>query len=457
MKRVRLLDARAGDPPELRALISRRDALTDNVRDAVREIVERVRWGGDEALLELTAKYDRVDLSADRLRVGGSEIDASAEALSAELRASIDAAMERVRVFHEAQLPRSQSWTETFPGVWCGVRATPIESVCLYVPRGRGSFASVAYMLGVPAILAGVPRVAVVTPPGPGGEIDAGTLYVCAKVGVREVYRLGGAQAVAAVALGTETIKRCDKIVGPGNVYATAAKELLRGEIDPGPPAGPSESVVLCDAAVHPGNAAWNLLIEAEHGENSSAVLLVDDEDVARQIVSKVEQCIEQLVPRRRDYAARVLSERGGVVITRSLDDSVRIANELATEHLALMVSDPWPVAQRIRSAGEILFGDFPVISAGNYSMGVNAILPTGGRARTCSPVGVETFQKKTQLGFADGRAYDQMRREISVLSRDEDFCAHHLAAEAWVSPNGSEATGSASFSLSERMTIDDR
>ena len=237
-----------------------------------------------DALIEYAQSFDRADLSDVGTRVSESEIEDAADAVNPDLRDALESAMVNIEAFHAGQRPSGDRWVEVEPGVWCGERYDPIDTVCLYVPRGRGSFSSVACMLTVPAMIADVDRPIVCTPPGPDGQIDPATLYVCAETGVSEVYRVGGAQAVAAAAFGTQTIPRCVKFVGPGNVYVSAARRLLADVIDPGPPAGPSESLVIADASANAENAAWNLLIEAEHGENSTAFLVTDSPQLVEDI-----------------------------------------------------------------------------------------------------------------------------------------------------------------------------
>jgi histidinol dehydrogenase len=321
---------------------------------------------------------------------------------------------------------------EVDSGVWCGERWTPIDSVCLYVPRGRGAFSSVACMLGVPARLAGVERIVICTPPGPGGEVDAATLYVARSLGIEEIYRIGGAQAVAAVAYGTETVPRCDKIVGPGNVWVSAARQLLARTLDPGPPAGPSESLIVSDGTADPENVAWNLMIEAEHGENSCALLVTSDRDEAERVAAAVARLVERLTEERRAYVEEVLARRGGILITDGIESSCRFADRFAAEHVALMIEEPWARLSSVRNAGEIMLGNHAVMSLANYAMGINAILPTGGWARTTSGVAVTDFMKRTSLGFVTEEGFERLGEVVSVMSRDEGFSAHHLAVEEW-------------------------
>ena len=431
MVRVMRVDGRGAKV--LPAALKRVEPSADEAVATSRGIINSVRDRGDAALIELTQRFDGVDLSGVGLQVADSELDAAETTISDDVRDALAHAIANIRTLHERQMPEPLAMTEVEPGVWCGDRVTPIDSVCLYVPRGRGAFASVMCMLGAPALVAGVPRIVVCTPPGPEGQVDAATLVAARMLGIREIYRVGGAQAVAAVAFGTESVPKCAKFVGPGNVYVAAARHLLSDVLDPGPAAGPSESAILCDDSVRPVNAAWNLLIEAEHGENSCAILVTHDNAVAESVATEVETLLGKLDERRQTFARSVLETNGGIVVTDSLETSIRLVNEFAPEHLAVMVRRPWEVLGAIRNAGEVLIGDYPIISLGNYAMGVNAILPTGGRAASGSCVTVHDFLKRSSVGWVTRRGFESLRPVVSTMSRDEGFCAHHLAVENWV------------------------
>lgn len=432
MSAVRVLKLQDVDQAQLQRLFRRDHLVSTAVKDQCRRIIEAVREKGDAALLAFTAEFDGVQLPSAPLRVSDQQFEDAALGLSTDLKNALEQAILNIRRVHEAQLPPEFGLLPVDAGTWVGHRWSPIDSVCLYVPRGRGSFSSVACMLGVPARLAAVPRIILCTPPGPNGEVDGATLFVARLLGIDEVYRVGGAQAVAAVAFGTQTIPRCDKVIGPGNVYVAAARQELSHLIDPGPPAGPSESLILCDESADVENAAWNLLIEAEHGENSTAVLVTHLTTFAHAVAEAAQRMIGLLTSVRRAFASEVLSRQGGIVISSSLSESIAFANRFAAEHVALMVGDPWPILPLLTNAGEILFGSYPVIGLGNYAMGINAILPTGGRARSASGVSVYDFLKRTSLGFVTKEGFDRLKGMVSVLSRHEGFSAHHEAVERW-------------------------
>lgn len=429
---IRILKTTRGSDAILPAGLKRVSPSAEEAIPACREIIEAVRMRGDAALVEFTQRFDGADLGERGIQVAPDEFDLAESNLSAEMRDALSHAIRNIRRFHETQLPAPLAMVEVEPGVWCGDRFTPIDSACLYVPRGRGAFSSVMCMLGVPACLARVPLVAVCTPPGPDGRVDDATLVAARMIGIDRVYRVGGAQAVAAVAFGTATVPKCAKLVGPGNIYVTAARSMLADVLDPGPPAGPSESAILCDEAADPRRVAWNLLIEAEHGENSCAICVTHDAEQAKRIAAEAATSLKTLSDSRRAFASQVLSANGGIVVTDSLDTSIEVVNAYAPEHLAVMVQNPWDVLGRIRNAGEVLIGDYPIISLGNYAMGLNAILPTGGRAVTGSCVSVHDFLKRSSVGYVTKTGFDALSPVVSTMSRDEGFSAHHLAVENW-------------------------
>src|SRR2546430_12433669 len=267
-------------------LLRRAEIQIDELIERVRPIIQDVRQRGDQALIEFTARFDRVQLTPDRLRVSRAEIERAYQMLDTAVRGAIEHAIRNVRTFHERQMPHEQWFTQVAPGVMAGEKITPISSVGLYVPRGKGAFPSVMYMLATPASIAGVPRIVVCTPPGPGGEVDPASLVAAGLCGVHEIYRVGGAQAIAAMAYGTASIARVRKITGPGSGYIAAAKRLLYGMVDVGLPAGPSEAITLADADADAELVARDLLIEAEHGPDSSSLLVTDSRTQAEAVVA---------------------------------------------------------------------------------------------------------------------------------------------------------------------------
>jgi histidinol dehydrogenase len=417
-------------PAERTAIMRRAQADLQEVEPVVAEIVAAVAERGDAALTEYTAKLDRAELTPSELRVSPEEFDRAQERIPAGLRAAIEQAIVNVRDHHRRQLPGPGWMEELSPGVISGERITPIASTGLYVPRGKGSFPSVVMMLSIPAVLAGVPRIAICTPPGPDGTVDAASLVTARLCGVTEIYKVGGAQAIAAMAYGTATIAKLDKVVGPGNRYVAAARRLVYGSLDPGAPAGPSESIVLCDGSADPQTAARELLVEAEHGPDSAALLVTDSQAVADAVTSLVPGLVAELPEPRRSYAQTVLGGFGGVVITGGLAESVAFVNDYAPEHLRVLVREPFEVLPRIINAGEILLGARTSIAFGNFAIGVNAILPTGGFARSYSCVGVADFLKRSSFAYVSDEGAAHLGPIALELARYEDFPSHARAAE---------------------------
>jgi len=409
----------------------RRRAAVQPVQETVARIVASVRERGDAALLQHARELDGVDMEGVPLRVPSADFDAADAAVDPGVRDALERMVANVRAHHRRQLPEHRTWmVDVAPGVLTGERWTPVASVGLYVPRGKGSFPSVMAMLCVPAVLAEVPYVAVCTPPGPGGSVDAASLVVARLCGVEHVFRVGGAQAVAALAFGTESVPRVDKIVGPGSRYVTAAKQLVYGVVDPGPPAGPSESIVLCDGGAAPEVAASELLVEAEHGPDSAALLVTDSAAVADEVRRLLPALVESLPDERRSYCEAVLSGLGGIVLTRDLAESIDFVNAYAPEHLRLLVSEPFDVLHRVVNAGEILLGEHSSIAYGNYGLGVNAILPTAGMARSFSCVGVTDFMKRSSFAYVMPEGVADIARTAVRMADYEGFPAHARAAQ---------------------------
>ncbi|MBX5451096.1 histidinol dehydrogenase [Thermogemmatispora sp.] len=419
------------DAAQRRRLLRRAELRIEEITERVRPIIEDVRLRGDAALLEYTTRFDGVVLSAERLRVSAEEIELAHRQLDSQVRAALEQAIRNVKAFHQRQLPHEQWYTEVMPGVMAGERVTPISSVGLYVPRGKGAFPSVMYMLAAPASIAGVPRIVVCTPPGPDGGIDAASLVAADLCGVHEIYRVGGAQAIAALAYGTETIPRVHKIMGPGSGYVAAAKRLLYGVVDVGLPAGPSEAILLADDSADPELVARDLLIEAEHGPDSSSLLVTPDRTLAEAVKQRLPAKIAALPEWRRAFCRAVLEEEkgtGGIILTRDMDEAIAFVNEYAPEHLEVQVRDPFALLTQLRNAGEILIGPATPICLGNYCIGTNAILPTGGFAHTFSATSVHDFLKRTGVAYVTPAGYQALQGTARLLAEFEGFPAHAAA-----------------------------
>jgi histidinol dehydrogenase len=283
-------------------------------------------------------------------------------------------------------------------------------------------------MLCIPAIIAGVPDVIVCTPPTPQGGVDDASLFTARLCGITRVYKVGGAQAVAAMAFGTQTVPRVNKVIGPGSAYVSAAKRLLYGKIDVGTPAGPSESIILCDETTSAEIAALDLLIEAEHGPDSCALLVTHSRDLAEKVKRLLPDLVNDLPEERKRFCSIVLSNYGGIVLTENLASSIKFVNDFAPEHLEVLVKDPLEALQKINNAGEILLGPYTPITLGNFSLGVNAILPTGGFARTFSCVTVFDFLKRSSIGYVTREGYDTLKTTAKRFAEYEGFPAHAQA-----------------------------
>lgn len=400
----------------------------DDLLDYVRPIVRAVRERGDEAVVEFMARFDHVQLTPERFRVEPEAIERAHRLLDKDVHAAIEHAIRNVRTFHERQMPHEQWFTQIAPGIMGGEKITPISSVGLYVPRGKGAFPSVMYMLATPARIAGVPHIVVCTPPGPDGEIDPASLVAADLCGVHEIYRLGGAQAIAALAYGTATVPRVRKITGPGNPYVSAAKRLLYGTLDVGLTAGPSEAIVLADASADPELIARDLLIEAEHGPDSTSLLVTDSRELLDAVLALLPAKIAALPQWRQDFCrAGFEGEKGtgGLILTSSIGEAIEFINEFAPEHLSVQVCEPFAILSDLKNAGEILIGPYTPISSGNYAIGINAILPTGGFAHTFSCTTVFDFLKRTSLSYLTAEGYAALSETTRRLAEFEGFPAH--------------------------------
>jgi len=416
------------DPAQRARLLRRAEIQIDELIERVRPIVQSVRERGDEALIEFTARFDRVQLTADRLRVGREEIERAYQLLDTPVREAMEHAIRNVRTFHEQQMPHEQWFTQVAPGVMAGEKITPISSVGLYVPRGKGAFPSVMYMLATPARIAGVPRIVACTPPGPDGEVDPASLVAADLCGVHEIYRVGGAQAIAALAYGTVSIARVRKITGPGSGYVSAAKRLLYGTVDVGLPAGPSEAILLADASADPELVARDLLIEAEHGPDSSSLLVTDSRTLAEAVMALLPAKMAALPEWRQAFCRTVFEAAegtGGIVLAANMREAVDFVNEYAPEHLEVQVREPFALLPELKNAGEILIGPHTPFCIGNYSLGTNAILPTGGFAHTYSCTSVYDFLKRTGLAYLTAEGYASLSEMTRRLAEFEGFPAH--------------------------------
>jgi histidinol dehydrogenase len=427
--RVNLHELGAMDAAARAALLRRADQDLGDVLERAKPIVEAVRTEGEAALRRFARELDGVTGDLGALEATEADFEAAYDAVEREVIEAIRYAVANIRTFHEKQLPEPMWLHEIRPGAFAGDRWAPIPSVALYVPRGKGAFPSVTMMTSVPAVVAGVPSAYILTPPTPGGGVDAATLVAAREAGVRRVFKAGGAQAVAAAAFGAGPIPKAAKIVGPGSPWVVAAKRLLAGAIDTGLPAGPSESIVFADATADPRLAATDLLIEAEHGPDSSAYLVTHDRGVAEGALAALPDLIAALPEPRAAFVSAVLGgARGGVVLAPSLAEAYAFVNEYAPEHLEVLSDEPFAHLGRLVHAAEVLLGPRTPITLGNFVLGPNCVLPTGGWARTFGPLSVSDFMKRSSVGYVTSSAYPEMARHARALARYEGFAAHAAA-----------------------------
>lgn len=433
MTNVSLHELVSIDSEGYEALLRRSESDLSFFTDKVKPIIEAVRTEGDAALVRYGRDFDGAEpLTEATLKASEAEFDAAFDCVENDVVAAIRHGIENIRIFHEEQKPEPMWFKEIKPGAFAGDRYTPIQSVALYVPRGKGSFPSVTMMTAVPGVVAEVPSLAIFTPPAPDGGVDAATLVAARTAGVETVYKCGGAQAVAAAAYGTETVKRALKIVGPGSPWVVAAKQQLAHLIDPGLPAGPSEAIIFADETINGGLAALDLLIEAEHGPDSSAYLVTHSKRVAEEALAALSEHWKQMGGQRVEFSQAVLcGENGGIVLTPSLDASYKFINDYAPEHLELLSKEPFEHLGHITEASEILMGPYTPVSVGNFALGPNAVLPTSKGAATFGPLSVHDFVKCSSIGYVTAPAYPTMAKHAKVLAEYEGFDAHANAVSA--------------------------
>lgn len=403
--------------------------ITEQMKIA-KEVSDDIKARGDAAVLEYTAKFDHVQLTAAQMKVSPEEIEEGYKNCKAETREAIEYAYKNIHDFHSKQMPEEMWFTMVDDGLMVGEKTTSIIDVCLYVPHGKGSFPSVLCMLGIPAVVAKVPKIVVVTPPNEQGKVDDAILAAAKIIGITEIYKVGGIQAVAAVAYGTETIPKCHKIIGPGNSYATAAKRVLANYIDTGLPAGPSEAIILADEKADSEKAALDWMIEAEHGPDSAALLVTHSKELVEKVVPIMNAQLEKLSDKRREFIETNFTTYGGIILTDSLEESIQFVNDYAPEHMEVMTEKPFEVLPKIKNAGEILLGDYTPVTLCNFVLGPNAILPTGGFAKTYSSVSVNDFLKRSSIGYASKDGFEKVRGYAYEFAKVEGFETHGLAVK---------------------------
>ena len=425
---IHRLDAASPDfRDRLSALLAYEPSQDARIERAVADIVADVRARGDAALLEYTRRFDRVDVhEAAALEIPRTELDAALDGLPADQRDALSRAAQRVRDYHQRQ--RADSWSyQEADGTVLGQKITPLDRVGLYVPGGKAAYPSSVLMNALPAKVAGVPEVIMVVPT-PDGVRNPLVLAAAAIAGVDRVFAVGGAQAVAALAYGTATVPRVDKIVGPGNAYVAEAKRRVFGQVGIDMIAGPSEILVLCDGTTDPDWIAMDLFSQAEHDEMAQAILLTPDAAFADRVAAAIERLLPQMP--RRDTIAKSLADRGALVTVRDMEQACDIANDIAAEHLEISAQQPDRWADRIRHAGAMFLGAWSSESLGDYCAGPNHVLPTMRTARFSSPLGVYDFQKRTSIIRMSREGARTLGPVASVLARGEGLQAHARSAE---------------------------
>ncbi|MBA2749980.1 MAG: histidinol dehydrogenase [Tatlockia sp.] len=434
---LRIITQQGEVQAELQRICDRtQDDQVQHKEATVREVLQAVKRQGDKAVLHYTAEFDSQELLVEDLRVSGSELDAAYQQVSKELLGAIRLACQNIEAFHRQRVPKS--WVEFGQGVVLGKRYTPVDRAGLYVPGGRASYPSTVLMNAIPAKVAGVPRRIIVTPPGIGKTINAAVLVAAQEAGVQEIYRVGGAQAIAALAYGTETIPKVNVITGPGNIYVTLAKKLVYGTVGIDSLAGPSEVLVIADSGANPEHVAADLLAQAEHDPMAAAILLTTDSRIALKVQAAALRQLEDHP--RRTLTEKAIAHYGLIAIVDSIDVAVQLSNEFAPEHLELEVADPWELLPNIRHAGAIFLGYSTPEAVGDYLAGPNHTLPTSGAARYASALGVETFLKHSSIIQYSPEALQQVAGAIDVLAKAEGLPSHAQSVKLRIEDN--EETG---------------
>ncbi|SEA00836.1 histidinol dehydrogenase [Marinobacterium iners] len=425
---VQRLDAAQSDfDQQLSRLLAWESVSDDKVNTIVNEVIGRVRTEGDAALVEYTNRFDRTNArSMQDLELGQARLQQALDGLPAEQRAALEKAAERVRGYHERQKGESWQYTEA-DGTMLGQQITPMDRVGIYVPGGKAAYPSSVLMNALPAHVAGVREIIMVVPT-PEGVLNELVLAAAALAGVDRVFTLGGAQAVAALAYGTETVPRVDKIVGPGNIFVATAKRAVFGAVGIDMIAGPSEILVVCDGKTDPDWVAMDLFSQAEHDEDAQSILICPDANYLDQ----VEASINKLLPtmERREIIEISLQNRAALIKVADMDQAAELSNRIAPEHLELSVEDPVALLPQIRHAGAIFMGRYTAEALGDYCAGPNHVLPTSGTARFSSPLGVYDFQKRSSLIMFSADGASEMGKVASVLARGESLTAHARSAE---------------------------
>lgn len=406
----------------LQDLLKRSPNHYGQYESVVADIIKNVRENGDKALFAYTRQFDRCDIDAETVRVTEKEIEEAYAKVDSNFVEVMKKSAANIRVFHEKQL--RNSWFDPRPdGTILGMKVLPIAVAGVYVPGGKAAYPSSVLMNVIPARAAGVERIVMTTPPGADGKVNPGTLVAAHIAGVNEIYRVGGAQAVAAMAFGTESIPKVDKITGPGNIFVALAKKACFGYVSIDSIAGPSEILIIADETANPRYVAADLLSQAEHDELASAILITTSEALAEAVSKEVDQFTEKL--ERREIIQKSLDRYGYILLVDSLEEAAEAANDIASEHLEILTRDPFALMTRIRNAGAIFLGEYSSEPLGDYFAGPNHVLPTNGTARFFSPLNVDDFLKKTSIISYSRTALEGIHRDIECFAQNEGLTAH--------------------------------
>lgn len=406
----------------LENLLKRSPGQYGSYEAAVKEILEKVREEGDRALFAYTKKFDRAEITEQNVQVTEEEIREAYEAVDPDLVDVIRKSLVNIRSYHEKQ--KQNSWfTSSEDGTMLGQKVTPLEKVGVYVPGGKAVYPSSVLMNIVPAKVAGVDRIIMTTPPGPDGKVNPSTLVAAKEAGADEIYKAGGAQAVAALAYGTESIPKVDKIVGPGNIFVALAKKAVYGHVSIDSIAGPSEILVLADDSANPRFVAADFLSQAEHDELASAILITTSRELAEKVSSEVDEFVKKLS--RKDIIQKSLDQFGYILLAETMDQAVEAANAIASEHMEIVTRNPFEVMMKVRNAGAIFIGEYSSEPLGDYFAGPNHVLPTNGTAKFFSPLSVDDFIKKSSIVYYSRKALKKIHKDVEQFAASEQLTAH--------------------------------
>lgn len=406
----------------LEDLLKRSPNNYGNYEAAVAEILNKVRLEGDRALFDYTREFDKSEITKETIRVTEEEIQEAYDAVDQALVDVIKKALVNIRSYHEKQ--KQNSWfTSSEEGTMLGQKVMPLQRVGVYVPGGKAVYPSSVLMNIVPAKVAGVDQIVMTTPPGKDGKVNPSTLVAAKEAGADEIYKVGGAQAVGALAYGTESIPKVDKIVGPGNIFVALAKKAVYGHVSIDSIAGPSEILVLADDSANPRFVAADLLSQAEHDELASAILITTSRDLAEKVSHEVEEFVKILS--RKEIIQKSLDNFGYILIAENMDDAIEAANAIASEHMEIVTKNPFEVMMRIRNAGAIFIGEYSSEPLGDYFAGPNHVLPTNGTAKFFSPLSVDDFVKKSSIVYYSREALKKIHKDIEQFASSEQLTAH--------------------------------